>query len=418
MKLRLQIKIFLTSLIFSLMIPVFVHAQENWDKYKNNPVLNPNQIPWAGQVVFPVVIFEDEVFKMWFTGMSGYCAIGYAESVDGINWVVDTLPVINPGNSGAWDEDRFPGCVVRVNDTLKMWYCGAEYLTENFLIGYGYYSEDSARWILNPEPVLDKGKTGSWDANSVLRPSVYYDDDLQKYHMWYSGWGVSEIAMIGHATSEDGIQWVKDTLNNPVLSPDTVRSFYDTWIWGPAVIKYADTLLMYFAGYDGDTVRIGYATSLDGVEWEVQNNDEPVLDVGDPGEWDDRWVRYSSVIIHECRLKMWFDGRGTERMIGYALGDSVCTNPGITEHKSDLISTVYPNPCKDNAVLRFTLHDSHFIRVNLYTSEGMKVRLLLSEELKPGRHRVGFNMSTLAPGLYFLGIHTSAGAVTEKIIKL
>jgi len=126
---------------------------------------------------------------------------------------------------------------------------------------------------------------------------------------------------------------------------------------------------MWFAGWDGFSTspiryfRIGYATSVDGIEWEVQNNDTAVVDVGEPGDWDDHWVRYCSVLLHENRLKMWYDGRGDERMIGYALGDFIT---GIPEYHSDLKVLLFPNPCKDVAKIEFTLHASQFIFIELF----------------------------------------------------
>jgi hypothetical protein len=365
---------------------------------------------------------------MWFCGKdpnTNKCSIGYAQSLDGISWDADALPVIYPGTQGDWDLHRYPGSIIRVNDTLKMWFIGSEDNAFAYAIGYAYYSEDSAKWILHPVPVLEKGEPGTWDAALVSRPSVIYDG--QTYHMWYFGWEgglITNPALIGYAASQDGINWIKDTLNNPVTSPGPPGSFYDVWAYGPTVIDYEDTLRMYFAGWDGTNsspfkyIRIGYATSLDGINWEVQNNDEPVLDVGIQDEWDEDWVRYCSVLIHENRLKMWYDGTrdtGSQLKIGYANGDTLV---GITEQTSDLIPAVYPNPGAGAMNLRFTLHVSQFIGIDLYSVSGKMIRQLVNERMIPGIYEIDVDMSDLPGGIYFLRLKTNDGIKTEKLIKL
>jgi predicted GH43/DUF377 family glycosyl hydrolase len=422
------------GLIISFFIPVCSNAQINWEKYGGNPVLNPDSVSWSSHAAIPVVIFEDQVFKMWFLGLeniSNYWCIGYAESSDGLNWDVDEDPVIGPGSPGAWDEERMPGSVIRVNDTLKMWYFAAPKNENALSIGYGYYSEDSGEWILNPDPVLEKGDPGSWDAGYALCPSVHYDG--QTYHMWYSGsesTSSSTPAVIGYATSQDGINWVKDNLNNPVITTGPDSSFYSHRAWAPRVLFYADTFHMWFAGWDGFSTnpiryfRIGYATSPDGIEWEVQNNDSAVVDVGEPGDWDDHWVRYCSVLIHENRLKMWYDGRGDERMIGYALGDSIPSPQGITDHRSELMSTVYPNPCSGTTCLRYHIKvgsrqstvDSQ-VSLCVYDIHGQRIKRILNREMMPGEYELKIDMSDLPAGVYFCTLQTEEGMETMKVVK-
>ncbi len=435
MKKHLHIKTIMLVLVIIFSFHSHTKAQDwikdwvNWEKYESNPVIE--SAPWSTNTAsFPVVIFEDDVFKMWFCGkdtMSNKCGIAYAESMDGINWIIDDKPVIYPGNPGEWDLHRYPGSVLRVNDTLKMWFVGSEDNAFTFAIGYAYYSEDSAKWTLNSIPVLEKGSSGSWDDAFVNGPSVIYDG--QTYHMWYFGWeGGSWFnpALVGYASSQDGINWIKDTLNNPVTSPGPADSFYDVWASGPNVIEYADTFRMYFTGWDGTSsatfkyLRIGYATSLDGINWEVQNNDEPVLDVGKQGEWDEDWVRYKSVLIHEGRLKMWYDGTrdlASHLKIGYAIGETLPTPPGITEHKSDLISTVYPNPFATHTTLSYTLDKPGNIRFTVYNVQSQIV-YRMEEEQGKGKQTLQWNAEGLPAGMYYFRIQAGEMLGSEKIVKM
>jgi len=55
-----------------------------WIKYEDNPVLYPTEDWEKDSVLEPTVLYEDRIFKMWYTG--GVCAVGYATSTDGIIW--------------------------------------------------------------------------------------------------------------------------------------------------------------------------------------------------------------------------------------------------------------------------------------------------------------------------------------------
>ena len=139
-----------------------------------------------------------------------------------------------------------------------------------------------------PDPVLVKGEPGTWDDYGLFNSSVHYDGAI--YHMFYSGIGGGKV-QIGHATSTDGKIWVKDDEHNPVIAHGENGTFYDEWICANGLVVYNDTIRIFFDGYDGTTTspelsyfRVGYAWSTDYVNWTVENNMEPVVDVGDPGE--------------------------------------------------------------------------------------------------------------------------------------
>lgn len=74
----------------------------------------------------------------------------------------------------------------------------------------------------NPVVVIDQ----SWEQNQVIPGRVIYDGG--NYHMWYGGSAAGEVwEGVGHATSVDGITWVKDTAN-PVLALSEPVAFDDT----------------------------------------------------------------------------------------------------------------------------------------------------------------------------------------------
>jgi hypothetical protein len=115
-----------------------------WDKYNDpdtgdapyaasDPVisLGPSG-SWDGDFICsPTVIKEESIYRMWYEGEEfdtpvGGERIGYAYSIDGINWrKYDGNPVIMEGQSGSFDEDgTFNPMVLKDGNTYKMWYGG------------------------------------------------------------------------------------------------------------------------------------------------------------------------------------------------------------------------------------------------------------------------------------------------------
>lgn len=97
---------------------------------------------------------------------------------------------------------------------------------------------------------------------AVLPPSLTHDGN---WHGWYAGYDGTYMK-IGHATSDDGISWVKDPAN-PVLS------LSDKWVNDPFVIPIVEEGLlvyhMFFEVYDPatKTYYIGKAKSADAAAW-------------------------------------------------------------------------------------------------------------------------------------------------------
>jgi len=327
MKTNSHISLIVLGLILYIFMPLNSNAQINWEKDTNNPIMQVQPGTWyAWNIMWPVVIHEDDTLKMWFIGNNSSPGrhIGYAESTDGFEWEILDDPVISGGEPGTWAFNIYLGSVLRINGTLHMWFCGTDYNNENSRIGYAW-SDEEHTWNIHPEPVLEPGELGAWDDVWTMFPSVYYDGT--KYHMYYSGGG--DNFEMGYATSSDGINWEKDYENSPIIKLGPSGSFYDTGVVGAHTFKHNGTLHMYFTGWDGTSWsppynsywRIGYASSEDYVNWNVYQ--DPVLDVGGPGSWDETVVGGASVLIHDDYYKMWYYGEHYNSFIeiGYALGD-------------------------------------------------------------------------------------------------
>jgi len=107
-------------------------------------------------------------------------------------------------------------------------------------------------------------------------------------------------------TSFAQVSWTKDN-NNPIMSPSP-GTWESSAVSFPFVLKDGDTLKMWYNGDDGTYNRVGYATSTNGINWTKSTGENPVLDVGAPGSWDDIGVFNPNVIFDGTSYKMWYGG--------------------------------------------------------------------------------------------------------------
>jgi predicted GH43/DUF377 family glycosyl hydrolase len=342
-------KNFSLLLIVFLLLQLSSIAQTKWNKYTGNPVLDvasPGE--WdSWRVGHPDVYFDGTTYKMWYTGTMPtgppYGLVGLATSTDGINWDKDTSNPILTGDSGAWDSEQVGLPVVIFNDnTYKMWYGGLD-ANFNFRIGYAT-SPDGITWEKHVgNPVINIGSTGSWEEIGVVPSSVIFDGAI--YKMWYDGFDVNFDSRIGYATSLDGITWIKDTLHNPVLPLGPPGSWDDIAVGNADVLFDGTWYHMRYSGDNGASFRIGYATSSDGINWD-KDSSNPVLNPGLPGSCDDFGVGHPRVISDGTIYQMWFlcaDVSGYGR-IGYAEDFS-----NLVHADSVIINEPYVEPYTDPA---------------------------------------------------------------------
>jgi predicted GH43/DUF377 family glycosyl hydrolase len=289
----------------------------SWDKYSANPVLDIGPSgAWDSEFAFsPEVIYDGSIYHMWYSGYDGSKRrIGYATSPDRVTWTKSgTNPVLDIGPSGSWDDEY--ACIPRIvydSSIFHMWYTGNDGST--YRIGYAT-STDGVSWVKSlANPVLEFGPSGFWDDRHLLYPDIYYDGST--LHMWYSGGDGTNIR-IGYASSTDIDEWKKHDAN-PVLNPGSSGSWDDTFTYCPTVLFDGTSYRMWYSGFDGSHVRVGYATSPDGVLW-TKYAGNPVLDLGPSGSWEDYHVHYPYVLYDGTVYHMWYSGNdGTHYRIGYA----------------------------------------------------------------------------------------------------
>jgi predicted GH43/DUF377 family glycosyl hydrolase len=290
-----------------------LRAQYEWEKYPANPI-NIHGLPgsWDESVVGPLVIFNPDSsrYEMWYTELSNYpsAGVGFAYSNDGITWnKYSGNPVITP--STGWDSLFIgPDCVMYENGMYKMWYTGWNSPTRYpHSVGYAT-SPDGINWDKYPgNPIFTPGS--GWESGAVGYPSIIKVAD--GYWMFYTGEVSNGIALTGRAFSTDGIDWQRDLSNNPVL-PAGDPGEWDQNNYIPRVLEIDSLYLWYTAennpGVSGSA--IGYATSADtGKTWHKYSGN-PILSRGQTGQWDNGWIETGSIILKDNEFKLYYDGGG------------------------------------------------------------------------------------------------------------
>ena len=199
-------------------------------------------------------------------------------------------PVMEVGAAGSWDYDVLETpSVINNGSTYEMWYAG--YGSVGWQIGHAT-SPDGIAWTKHAgNPVLTQGATGEWDQKAVGSPGIIYDGTT--YKMWYNGRDSSNVQSIGYATSVDGINWTKHA-NNPIIVLS--QGWEGTSLIGdPSVIFNGTTYKMWYHA-NPDNAAIGYATSTDGIAWTKYANNPVLEGTASESEWD-LFVIYPDVIL-------------------------------------------------------------------------------------------------------------------------
>jgi len=296
---------------------------QQWTKYEGNPVLEhgaPGE--WDAVVDHSEVIFDGVTYHMWYAGGLAVheTDIGYATSTDGgVTWTKHPdNPVLLRGAPGEWDAGTLqPGAVIWDGALFHMWYGAAAVPGGAGTWPTGYAtSPDGVTWTKHPDPVLPVGDAGSWDSLDALITAVVADGG--GFRAWYWGFADFNWMSIGYATSPDGVSWTK--WPEPVLEPRGL-GWEGASLGLPMVVQDGGVYRMWYSGRGWEGwCQIGHAVSADGISWARQPLWEPVLEYGEPGEWDRFCVGNGRVVLAGDTTHMWYLGISYTGVfaIGYA----------------------------------------------------------------------------------------------------
>ena len=258
---------------------------------------------------------DDDIFRVYFCSRDerNRAQVGYFEiditRPEEILYVHDR-PVIGLGPLGSYDDaGAISSWIVNVGQKKYCYYSG---MTLGVSVPFYFYlgmalSEDGGRTFrkISESPILDRDTV---DPYLTGHACVIKEGEL--WSMWYvSGhrWQTENdrpkhYYHIKYAESTDGIKWRR----TGVVCID-FKSQDEYAIGRPCVLKEDGFYRMWYS-YRGDSYRIGYAESTDGIRWQRRDEDAH-LDVSTSG-WDSEMVTYAHVFDHRGKRYMLYNGNG------------------------------------------------------------------------------------------------------------
>lgn len=220
------------------------------------------------------------MFRNGFKGWPASVWIHHMVSDDGINWEqLSSEPVLLTEDVPFAKIAALASSVIVEDDGTWVLYFyawnGGGSLS-NGTIGRATATNPEGEWVVDSEPILVPGDGDAWDKYGVGAPQVIKTDS--GYIMYYEGINIRGDRLVGMASSDDGIDWTKYE-NNPILTPELswegsrlhqprVIQVDDTF-----VMVYRTQ-----SGTSNTSMRLGIAISSDGIEWK-RFSDEPILSV-------------------------------------------------------------------------------------------------------------------------------------------
>lgn len=232
------------------------------------------------------------------------------------------------GNLGTFDDSGImPSSIINVGDKKFLYYIGwttRQTVPYQNAIGLAI-SEDGGKTFnkISEGPIISVNHIEPYFSGTSY---VMFDDGLFK--MWYLScikWEIFEgkpepIYNIKYAESIDGINWnqtgkVAIQLNEEeggLVSASVIRQdgIYKMWFGKRKKSDYRTNTK--------NTYRIGYAESIDGINWE-RKDDFAGIDISNEG-WDSEMISYPYVFKNNNELIMLYNGNGFGKTgFGYAV---------------------------------------------------------------------------------------------------
>ena len=270
-----------------------------WRKYGKAPVLGGED---SDDYFDPFVRYEMGKYLMYVSNRTRNTVESYI-SQNGVDWQREDT-VLYGANDGAWDEIVNRACYLKMNAVWYLWYTGQSGGKSAIGLALSHDGKHYERYGGNPIIMAET----TFEGNSVMNPSVIWDEDNKIFRMWYSAGDDYEPDCICYAESKDGIKWLKRF--GTLRKADSKKKYEKFKIGACDVIKFHKNYYMFYIAYQNlHIARICMAKSPDGIDWtECESN--PILSPS-KNMWDCHSVYKPTVYADEKNKKilLWYNGR-------------------------------------------------------------------------------------------------------------
>jgi len=145
------------------------------------------------------------------------------------------------------------------------------------------------------------------------------------------------------------------------------------------------------------------------------------------GQWDGSRVELGTVVHQASQLHFWYWGYGYHPFlagcvwqIGYATSDVVSFVPGPPSGVPTEFSLfdAYPNPFNPSTTIEFAVPVKSRVQVKVFDILGKEVAVLLDEVRQPGYHKLTWNPTDNASGVYYYRLTAENFSETKKVVFL
>ena len=183
----------------------------------------------------------------------------------------------------------------------------------------GHWRGDIGRLVVDPDLTLRLDGAGPFMGGDATDPiSLSYPwvlrSGVRGFDMWYGStrtWDAGNgemLHILRHARSDDGHQWTRTGGEVPYALGHAQAFSRPTVVWNER-----GDLYMWFSyrSGSGESYRIGYARSDDGIHWTLDLNSAGIS-ISDNG-WDAEMIEYPYVFDHRGQRYMLYNGNGYGR---------------------------------------------------------------------------------------------------------
>jgi predicted GH43/DUF377 family glycosyl hydrolase len=215
-------------------------------------------------------------------------------------------PVLYPGSLGCFDDNGVtPSCIISTGSNEKLlYYIGwnpGSTVRMHLFGGLAIRGHDGTfkRW--SRAPIIERCKTDPF--LNIAPWVVKVDDEYLMYYVSGTEWKHKDLPRynIKLARSKDGKEWIRDGHVCIDFKDDNENA-----LARPYVLREDDVWKMWFS-FKGDAYQLGYAESLDGLNWE-RRDDFSGISVGEKGDFDSDMISYAAVVKYKGRKFMFYNG--------------------------------------------------------------------------------------------------------------